>query len=123
MKEKIIKFIIIALTAFFSATMAYADNKYPYVERVEIGCEPIHFEYNDSLKVAIPQKMVVKANKEDDNSQELLDGFDVILIFLIVVLYIIVCCVSLFLVLGLGGIALLWLTHWYVSYREITNLC
>ena len=123
MKERLIKFIIIALTAFLSASMACAETKYPYVERVEVGLKPIQFEYNDSLKVAIPQKVVVKANKEDDNNQELLTGTDVILIFFLVILYIIVCCVSLFLVLGLGGIILLWITHWYVSYREFTNLC
>ena len=68
MKEKIIKFIIIALVALFSAKMACADTvqqvRYPYVERVEIGYSPQAFS-TDSVTRAKNTKVIRHAKQEE----------------------------------------------------------
>ena len=81
MKEKFIKFVIIALMALFSARMACADSiqqvKYPYVEKVEIGYKLYPLDMDSAaVAQAIKQKTVV--NKEE---KKVIGGLDVLVIF------------------------------------------
>lgn len=73
MKEKIIKFIVVALVAFFSASMACADNaqqqaKYPYVyEKIEIGYPLDEFTLDSiAKKQTIKYKVKPKQEKEEE---------------------------------------------------------
>lgn len=68
MREKIIRFIVIALVAFFSASMACADTiekaKYPYVERIDVGYKIKPFESSDTIQY-YSKKIMTEEEKEN----------------------------------------------------------
>ena len=101
MKENIIKFIIIALTAFFSASMAYCENtqqiKYPCVERIEIGYSPQAFS-TDSL-TRVKNAKVIKHAKDETENGEVLTPFGIFSGFFLALVFFLICALILLLFL------------------------
>lgn len=110
MKEKIIKFIIIALVAFFSARMAYGDTvqqvRYPYIERIDIGYSPQAFS-TDSI-TRVKNTKVIRHAKEEEESISYGKCVGVGILYLVFVIMVIIIAVGS--VLGLIGISLVLIT-------------
>ena len=66
MREGIIKFIIIALVAFFSASMVYAENHSWFENKITIGYELNHFNPTkvDSTKVNNEKGFLVRCTNK-----------------------------------------------------------
>lgn len=118
MKEKIIKFTIVALMAFFSASMACADTvkqlKYPYVERIEVGYQPQAFSLDSTAT-----KPIAKVNKKVDEEEENKLGYgrDIGIGVLYLLVFLIGCWLGLVIVLGTLGIVSLILTKIFHKKR------
>lgn len=75
MREGIIKFIIIALVAFFSASMVYAENHSWFENKITIGYELDHFSPTkvDSTKVDYEKGFLAKySNKKYEELKALI---------------------------------------------------
>ena len=76
MKEKFIKFVIIAITAFFSVSMAYGDTVYTeYTKVTWIDKDGITIGYK--LDEFSPTKDTLKVNPTKDN-EPMISGRDVL---------------------------------------------
>jgi hypothetical protein len=108
MKEKINRFIIIGLVAFFSPSMACADTaekvNYPYIERVEIGFKPQEFALDSTAR-----KQTVRTEKKvDEEETDWNFGKDVAIAVMFLLAFIMFCFLGLVIILGgLGFISLL----------------
>ena len=116
MKEKIIKFIIIALVALFSARMACADSiqqvKYPYVERVEIGYKPQPFEID-----SIAKTQTIKIKKEEKTNNKKISGLDILISFLAVVGICLLCFGFMYFIISFFGVIAILLVKFFHKKR------